>query len=119
MVAGAGRFDTHLMRATGGRVISKGGAEAFQIIGLMPGALGPGSPAVGIALKIADGDDRHLVRSGVALEVLRQLNALTEAELQALSEFGPCSLRFNWRKVRIGQAMPTFLLQRAGNGKSG
>jgi L-asparaginase II len=91
-------------------MVSKGGAEAFQGIGLMPGALGPGSPAIGIALKIADGDNRQLVRVAVSLEVLRQLNALSPAEQAALSDLGPCLPRHNWRKIEVGSCYPVFRL---------
>jgi L-asparaginase II len=110
MVGGPGRFDTRLMRVTQGRMVSKGGAEAFQGIGLMPGALGPGSPGIGIALKIADGDNRQLVRVAVSLEVLRQMNALNSAEQAALSDSGPCLPRHNWRKVEVGSSYPVFRL---------
>jgi L-asparaginase II len=110
MVAGPGRFDTRLMQVAQGRIVSKGGAEAFQGIGIMPGALGPNSPALGIALKIADGDGRQLVRAAVSLEVLRQLNALSEAEQAALSDFGPCLPRHNWRKIEVGSSYPAFRL---------
>jgi L-asparaginase II len=113
MVGGPGRFDTRLMTLTRGRMVSKGGAEAYQAIGLMPGAIGPGSPAMGIALKIADGDNRQMVRAAVSLEVLRQLGALDEAELAALNEFGPCLPRHNWRKIEIGFTRPVFHLIRA------
>ena len=47
MVGGPGRFDTALMRAGKGFILVKGGAEGFQSIGLLPGALGAGSPGVG------------------------------------------------------------------------
>jgi len=110
MVGGPGRFDTCLMQIAKGRIVSKEGAEAYQGLGLMPGALGPGSPAVGIAIKIADGDDRRIVREAVTLEILRQLGALTESELEAMSAFGPQSPRFNWRKVVVGEAYPAFRL---------
>jgi L-asparaginase II len=110
MVGGPGRFDTRLMMLTKGRIVSKGGAEAFQGIGLMPGAIGPGSPAMGIALKIADGDNRQMVRAAVSLEVLRQLGALSEAEQAALSDIGPCLLRYNWRKIEVGYSRPVFHL---------
>lgn len=110
MVGGPGRFDTRLMQITQGRMVSKGGAEAFQGIGLMPGALGPGSPAVGIAVKIADGDSRQMVRVAVSLEVLRQLNALNAAEQDTLSDIGPWLPRHNWRKIVVGSAYPVFRL---------
>jgi L-asparaginase II len=110
MVGGPGRFDTRLMQVTQGRMVSKGGAEAFQGIGIMPGALGPSSPAIGIALKIADGDNRLIVRAAVSMEVLRQLNALGPAEEAALSDFGPCLPRYNWRKIEVGSSDPVLRL---------
>jgi L-asparaginase II len=113
MVGGPGRFDTMLMEVGQGRIVSKGGAEAYQGIGLMPGALGSASPAIGIALKIADGDARGKVRAAVTLEVLRQLGALSPAELEALSEFGPRFPVLNWRKIHVGQGYPTFVLERS------
>jgi len=112
MVGGPGRFDTNLMKLTGGRIVSKAGAEAFQGIGLMPGALGPGSPAAGIALKIADGDDRKKARTAVAMEVLCQLGVLSAAEIEALKSFGPESTLENWRKIPVGRAYPVFQLDR-------
>jgi len=112
MVGGPGRFDTNLMRLTQARIVSKAGAEAFQGIGLMPGALGSGSPAVGIALKIADGDDRKKVRTAVAMEVLCQLGVLSAAEKEALKSFGPEYTLENWRKIPVGRAYPAFKLDR-------
>jgi L-asparaginase II len=114
MVGGPGRFDTALMQTTRGKIVSKAGAEAYQGIGLMPGTLGSGSPALGIAMKIGDGDDRKKVRTAVALEVLRQLGALTPSELEALVDFGPTYKLYNWRNIMVGQAYPTFQLERHG-----
>ena len=114
MVAGPDRFDTRLMEIAQGRLVVKGGAEGYQGIGLMPGALHPGSPAIGIAFKVADGDARGKIRSAVAPEVLRQLNALSAAEFEALSEFGPGFPVLNWRKIVVGQGSPAFRLNWAG-----
>ena len=112
MVGGPGRFDTRLMEVGHGRIVSKGGAEGYQGIGIMPGALGSDSPAMGIALKIADGDPTGRARSAVTLETLRQLGVLTEEELALLSEFGPNSPVQNWRKLTVGVARPRFQLER-------
>jgi L-asparaginase II len=111
MVSGHGHFDTRLMEQTQGRLVSKGGAEGYQSIGLQPGAIHPGSPALGIAIKIADGDARGKVRAAVGLEVLHQVGALSEDELHALSSFGPVFPILNWRKLKVGQASPTFQLE--------
>jgi L-asparaginase II len=111
MVAGPGGFDTLLMQVTGGRIVSKGGAEGYQVLGLLRGAFGPDSPALGIAFKISDGDQRGQVRQAVALEVLRQLGAITSAELEALATFGPSYKLYNWRKLLIGEAQTCFQLK--------
>lgn len=111
MVDGPGEFDTRLMEVGKGRIISKGGAEGYQGIGLMPGALGPDSPALGITLKISDGDQGSRARSIVTLDVLRQLGALNESQLEELSAFGPKTLT-NWRKVPVGVSRAAFQLNR-------
>jgi L-asparaginase II len=108
LVGGPDRFDTALMETCGGRVLSKGGAEGFEGIALRPGALNPGSPAIGIAIKIADGDARTIVCQSAAMEVLRQLGALNESELAALADFGPGRVVKNWRGLEVGEAKPIF-----------
>ena len=114
MIAGPERFDTQLMEITHGRILAKGGAEGFQGIGLMPGALGPGSPAIGIAIKIADGDQKGRAVPAVSLEVLRQMSALSADDLAALANFGPVTQITNWRKLVVGELMPCFKLQSGG-----
>ncbi len=111
MVGGPGRFDTALMQVGNGLIVSKAGAEGYQGIGLLPGALGPDSPALGIAIKISDGDLRKSVRPAVVLEILRQLGALSEGQQQALAAFGPRFPIYNWRKLTVGEARPVFTLQ--------
>jgi hypothetical protein len=51
------------------------------------------------------------VRQAVTLEVLRQLGAITSAELQALAKFGPAYPLYNWRKLLVGEARTCFELQ--------
>jgi L-asparaginase len=111
MVAGPGRFDTRLMEIGNGRVVSKGGAEGFLGMGLMPGAVGPASPAMGVAIKISDGDSRGKICAGVALEVLRQLGVFSPLDFEELSDFGPRFPVLNWRKIDVGEAFPTFELE--------
>lgn len=111
MVGGPDRFDTDLMRAFDGRLLSKAGAEGYQGIGLLPGALGSGSQAVGIALKIADGDGRGWASGAVSLEVLRQLGALSEKEAEAMRAHGPQRAVTNWRGLEVGMAEPVFDLE--------
>jgi len=122
MVSGTGRFDTRLMEAGGGKILSKGGAEGYQATGLLPGALGPGSPGIGIVLKVSDGDQavtesdgerRSRVRPSVTLEILCQLGALNKMQLSEMAEFGPVKPVLNWRKLVVGESRPVFTLHRA------
>ncbi len=113
MVGGPARFDTVLMESMEGRVLAKGGAEGYQGLGLAPGVLGPDSPGVGIAIKIADGDARgNRARPAVALEVLRQLGVLPEIPA-ALHSFGPEVTVTNWRGLAVGKGYPVFSLKPA------
>ncbi len=117
MVGGPDSFDTHLMEAGGGRIICKGGAEGYQALGILPGALGKGSPGLGVAIKISDGDlGSHTrapfghVRPAVSLEALRQLGVLSPAELEKLASYGPVFSLHNWMNLEVGKARPTFTL---------
>ncbi len=112
MVGGPDSFDTRLMQAAQGRILAKSGAEGYYGLGLRPGVLEPGSPGVGIALKVSDGDAQHRARSAVTLEMLRQLGALDPSEADGLEEYGPVTRLYNWRKLEIGQARPCFELRR-------
>jgi L-asparaginase II len=124
MVAGSGRFDTRLMEVCSGRMVVKGGAEGYMLLGIMGGVLGAESPGVGIAFKISDGDltirkangeTYNRVRPAVALEILRQMGYISEKELELLSaDFGPVKPVTNWRKLVVGEARPAFTLQRTG-----
>lgn len=110
MVAGPGRFDSRLMEVGQGKILCKGGAEGFMGVGLMPGYLYPGSPALGIALKVTDGDARNKIRAAFTLEVLRQSGGLQSGEMSALSDYGPAFPVTNWRKIKVGEARPIFHL---------
>jgi len=110
MVSGPGKFDTRLMAVAGGKIISKGGAEGYQQIGILPGGIRPGSPGIGIAIKISDGDARGRARPAVALEILRQLGALTPTDLEKLADFGPRFPVHNWRNIVVGEGSPLITL---------
>ena len=114
MVSGPGGFDTELMRRRPGQLVAKGGAEGYQAIGIAPNALRPGSPALGLALKVADGSARAIYIA--ALEVLRQLLALDEADFDALAEFefAPLLALQNARRLVTGEARPVFTLDFSG-----
>ncbi len=110
LVAGPERYDTLLMRAAGGKIVSKGGAEAYQGMGIAPGALGPGSPALGIAIKVSDGDRAERAITTAALAVLVQLGALSAEQRGELAQFDRRPI-FNWRGLEVGETRPAFQLQ--------
>jgi len=114
MVSGQGEFDCELMKVGKGKIITKRGAEGFQIIGLLPEEEARG---IGIAFKVMDGDgarmndqliSRARVRPAVTLEILRQLGALDAAQLAALSAFGPSLPTKNHRGIVTGESHPVF-----------
>jgi L-asparaginase II len=115
MISNHGEFDCELMSAGAGRIVTKRGAEGFQIIGLMPGVYGENG--VGIAFKITDGDASHMnedlesntrVRPATSLEILRQLKALNENQLKSLAKFGPTKQLKNYRGLLTGESHPVF-----------
>ncbi len=114
MVRGPGGLDTEVMRRRPGLLVTKGGAEGYQGLGLVPGALGRNSPGLGVAIKIADGAARAVPI--VALEVLRQLGLLGEADFEALAEFNfaPRETLRNFRGLVVGEARPAFALDFSG-----
>ena len=77
MVAGAGSFDTELMRLTEGELVSKAGAEGIQCIG----RVGEG---MGLAIKVLDGSKR--AKSAVAIHILRQMGWISPSVAETLSE---------------------------------
>jgi len=113
MVAGPGRFDTQLMRAARGKVVSKSGAEGYLLVGVMPGVLDPKNPGLGIAIKIADGDPSGRARSITALEILNEMCILTEEELEELSDFNSRPI-CNWRGIEVGELRSTLKLDFPG-----
>jgi L-asparaginase II len=121
MISNYGEFDCELMKACEGKVVTKRGAEGFQIVGLMPGVLTKDSPGVGIAFKVTDGDASSMneslesttrVRPSVTLEILKQLNVLNEKQLATLAKFGPEKIIKNYAGLVTGKSSPIFTLVR-------
>ncbi|RLD07844.1 MAG: asparaginase [Chloroflexota bacterium] len=110
-VAGPGRLDTRLMELAQGKIISKAGAEAYQAAGIFENAIFPGSPALGITLKIASGDLGKRALGAVMIEVLRQLEFLSPEQLTELSDLGPTHKYRNQCRFPIGEGKPCFQLQ--------
>ncbi|MFN8414150.1 MAG: asparaginase [Anaerolineales bacterium] len=119
MVSNYGEFDAELMKISNGQVVTKRGAEGFQIIGVMAGALGKDSPGFGIAFKVIDGDASHMddalvsytrVRPATTLEILRQFKVLNEEQQKALAKFGPTKTLKNYAGRVTGSSKPVFTL---------
>jgi L-asparaginase II len=119
LVGGPGRFDTAVMEAGDGRLVSKGGAEGYQGIALAPGVAGRGSPGLGIAFKISDGDQGKRTdsppgqRAGarVALAILDSLGALDSAQRHRLAAFEDRRVT-NWRGLNVGEIRVCLRLER-------
>jgi L-asparaginase II len=103
MIGGTASFDTELMQVMQGRMVSKVGAEGIRCVGVR------GERPLGIALKIEDGSKR--ASEAVMLEVLVQLNLISENELNDLANFyHPVIVNFSGNET--GQILPEFKLQK-------
>lgn len=104
MIAGRDRFDTMLMQAAAGRLVSKIGAEGIRCLGVR------GERPLGIALKIEDGSKR--ASEAVLLETLVQLRVLSTGQLETLARFRMPAIE-NHRGIRTGEIRVNFELLRA------
>ncbi|HUS84299.1 MAG: asparaginase [Anaerolineales bacterium] len=102
MISGEGRFDTLLMQVTSAQLLSKGGAEGFQGIGIPPESLSSGSPALGVALKVLDGDLGSRARSVATIAVLEALGILPAEERRQLKQFDSRPM-LNQSGLRVGE----------------
>jgi L-asparaginase II len=118
MISNFGEFDCKLMKVAKGKIVTKRGAEGFQIVGIPPGVVS--DFGIGITFKVTDGDpgrmddamiSRARVRPAVTLEILRQLGALDESQLKALAEFGPKKVLKNHSDLVTGESYPVFELK--------
>jgi L-asparaginase II len=103
LIGGSERLDTKIMQAAEGRLISKVGADGVWLCGVLPCEKWP--TGLGIALKITDGDD-FLSRPVVAVEILRQIGALST---DALSDMSPMPIK-NRRGDIVGNVIPVVKL---------
>jgi L-asparaginase II len=117
MVSNHAEFDCELMKTGMGKIVTKRGAEGFQIIGILPDVIQ--EHGVGIAFKVMDGDpgrmdeelrSRARVRPAVTLEILRQLGALDATQLESLAQFGPRRILKNYAGIITGSSYPVFKL---------
>ena len=110
MISGPDMFDTRLMQVANGKMIAKCGAEGYQIVGFSAGVFGSGSPAMGLAIKVADGDNNWRACQVAALHILSQTGLLGNQQLGNLSDFYTRPL-YNWRKLEIGAIRPCFAVK--------
>lgn len=104
LVAGRDRLDTELMRLGPGAILSKGGAAGVQCVGLKGG--------LGLAVKIEDGAGAAPpVRPAglVAVEALRQLGILDDAQVAALDGYARPAIE-TMAGDRAGEARSVFTL---------
>jgi L-asparaginase II len=106
LVAGSGEFCTELMQASHGKLIGKVGAEAVYCLGIRDGSLG-------IAVKIADGNERAVYP--VVVKILKDLNILSEEELVRLEHWHRVPL-YNQLNESVGAISPCFSISRPGEG---
>lgn len=106
MVAGPDRFDTTLMEAAHGKIVAKGGAEGFMSIGIKPNTAFEGSPGIGIAIKISDGDDSGRAREAFSLQILQALGVITPEVAEKTAVFGPEIILRNFRQLQVGNGRP-------------
>jgi L-asparaginase II len=116
LVAGTrDRLDTSLMKAAGGRVVSKSGMEALRGVGILRGKRNSTAdvPASGMALKIEDGDGYERGTWAATVEALRQAGVIEGQALRVLARYHrPPSLDPRGRVV--GEAIPEFELAPVG-----
>lgn len=93
MVAGTDRFCTDLMKVCGDRLFAKSGAAGFYAIGLK-------DKGIGMTFKVEDGA-KGIVYA-MTLEVLRQFDAITPAELHKLEKYYMLQDK-NYRGEIVGQ----------------
>ncbi|MEW6662755.1 MAG: asparaginase [Bacillota bacterium] len=98
MVNGDGEFCTDLIKQSGGRVIGKVGGEGVYCAAVLDQQLG-------IAVKIADGNERAAYP--VMVQILNQLGVFSQAELDGLRLWACPPLKNHHGKV-IGYTLPVF-----------
>jgi L-asparaginase II len=106
VAAREGRLDTDIMRAAGGSLVAKAGAEGvYCVAGLASGDL----PSLGFAMKLLDGDPQGRARNPAVVEGLRQAGLLDEDALGRLERYWMEEVRNRPGDV-VGMVRPAFTL---------
>ena len=104
------RLDTTLMRAAPGAVVAKGGAEGLSSIGVLPGHAGPRARgALGVVVKIEDGDGGRRAGPVAVSAALSQLGVLSEDALARMGEMAAPRI-LDPRGGVAGEVRPAFQL---------
>ena len=103
MVAGTDRFDTDIMKMFPGKIVSKGGAEGVQCVGLV-------DMGIGITVKAEDGSPRSL--SAITLKILEDLGWVKDVKDQELYDKYRTPRVLNMRKDTIGHIEVDFELEK-------
>ena len=77
MISDNNYFDTEIIKASHGKIISKGGAEGILCLGKL-------REGIGLALKVEDGSKR--AKHAVGLHLIKQLDWITNIRLQDIEE---------------------------------
>ena len=77
MISDNNRFDTEIIKASHGQVISKGGAEGIQCLCKV-------NEGIGLALKVEDGSRR--AKHAVGLHLLKQLEWISELRIEDIED---------------------------------
>ena len=113
LVSGERRqFDTALMRAAPGRLVAKGGAEGLRSVGVLAGAADDLDGALGVAVRIEDGDAARRAGGVATCEALRQLGVLGEVELSQLGDYAAPVVVDLPHAAVVGDVRPAFTLAR-------
>jgi L-asparaginase II len=103
------RLDTALMRAAKGALVAKGGAEGLSSIGILAGSVPGRKRALGLVVKIEDGDAAHRAGSAAVCSVLKQMGVLDPAAVEGLHDFASPPIR-DPRGKRAGEVTATFAI---------
>ena len=77
MISDNNKFDTEIIKASHGQVISKGGAEGIQCLCKV-------NQGIGLALKVEDGSKR--AKHAVSLHLLKQLEWISDLRIQDIED---------------------------------
>ena len=102
MINGDGEFCTELMTGADGRVIGKVGGEGVYCIGIP-------EKFMGIAIKIADGNERAVYP--VAVRLLKDLGILDDRGIEKLKLWAYPAIK-NHRGKIIGYTIPVFSMHK-------